>query len=116
MSYGTATDIVLSLDSVPAVLSITHNPLIVFSSNILAMFGLRSLYFVVSDALDRLRYLRQGLASVLVFTGAKMIGGQWIEIGPGLSAGIIGLLLGVTVAASAVSRRAEAPRDYPQAR
>ena len=53
------TDIVFALDSVPAVLAITRNPLIVYSSNVLAMFGLRSLYFVVSDALDRLRYLRR---------------------------------------------------------
>src|SRR4030095_1690723 len=60
------TDIVFALDSVPAVLAITRNPLIVYSSNVWAMFGLRSLYFVVSDALDRLRYLRHGLAAVLV--------------------------------------------------
>jgi tellurite resistance protein TerC len=99
------TDIVFALDSVPAVLAITRNPLIVYSSNVLAMFGLRSLYFVVSDALDRLRYLRHGLAAVLVFTGAKMIGGNWIDISPGVSVIIIGLVLGVTVAASLWSMR-----------
>ena len=54
-----------------------------YSSNVLAMFGLRSLYFVVSDAIDRLRYLRQGLAAVLLFTGTKMIGSGWVDIGPG---------------------------------
>ena len=94
------SDIVFALDSVPAVLAITRNPLIVYSSNVLAMFGLRSLYFVVSDAMERLRYLRQGLAVVLVFTGAKMIGSRWVDIGPGLSIGIIGLVLGVTIVAS----------------
>jgi len=94
------TDIVFALDSVPAVLSITRNPLIVYSSNVLAMFGLRSLYFVVSDALDRLRYLRYGLAAVLVFTGAKLILSKWIPISPGVSVGIIGLVLGVTIAVS----------------
>jgi tellurite resistance protein TerC len=94
------TDIVFALDSVPAVLAITRNQLVVYSSNVLAMFGLRSLYFVVSDALDRLRYLRHGLAAVLVFTGAKMIGSEWVHISPGLSVGIIGLVLGVTIAAS----------------
>src|SRR5436190_15354352 len=87
------TDIVFALDSVPAVLAISRNPLIVYSSNVLAMFGLRSLYFVVSDALERLRFLRQGLAVVLVFTGAKMIGSGWVDISPGLSVGIIGLVL-----------------------
>src|SRR4029077_2133610 len=98
------TDIVFALDSVPAVLSITRNPLIVYSSNVLAMFGLRSLYFVVSDALDRLRYLRHGLAAVLVFTAAKMIGSKWVHISPGVSVGIIGLALGVTIAVSMWAR------------
>ena len=99
------TDIVFALDSVPAVLAITRNPLIVYSSNVLAMFGLRSLYFVVSDALDRLRYLRHGIAAVLVFTGAKMIGSDWVHISPGVSVGIIGLVLGVTIAVSMWPRR-----------
>ena len=99
------TDIVFALDSVPAVLAITRSPLIVYSSNVLAMFGLRSLYFVVSDALDRLRYLRQGLAAVLVFTAAKMIGSEWVHISPGVSVAIIGLVLGVTIAVSMWPRR-----------
>jgi len=102
------TDIVFALDSVPAVLAITRNPLIVYSSNVLAMFGLRSLYFVVSGALDRLRYLRQGLATVLLFTGAKMIGSEWLTISPGVSVGIIGLVLGVTIAMSLRPRTAAA--------
>src|SRR5207249_5706010 len=101
------TDIVFALDSVPAVLAITRNPLIVYSSNVLAMFGLRSLYFVVSDALDRLRYLRLGLAAVLVFTGAKLLCGEWIAISPGLSVGIIGLVLAVTTALSLWPKRIE---------
>jgi len=99
------TDIVFALDSVPAVLAITRNPLIVYASNVLAMFGLRSLYFVVSDALDRVRYLRQGLAMVLVFTGAKMIGGDWVHIGPGASVGIIAVVLGGTIAVSLWPKR-----------
>ena len=94
------TDIVFALDSVPAVLAITRNPLIVYSSNVLAMFGLRSLYFVVSDALDELRYLRQGLAAVLVFSGVKMITSEWVPISAGVSVVVIGLVLGVTIAAS----------------
>lgn len=101
------TDIVFALDSVPAVLAITRNPLIVYSSNVLAMFGLRSLYFVVSDAIDRLRYLRQGLATVLVFTAAKMVSAEWIHISPGVSVGLIGVVLGVTIALSLRQRRAD---------
>ena len=99
------TDIVFALDSVPAVLAITRSPLIVYSSNVLAMVALRSLYFVVSDALDRLRYLRQGLAVVLVFTGAKMVTSEWVYISPGLSVGIMAFVLVVTIALSVWPRR-----------
>jgi len=103
------TDLVFALDSVPAVLAVTRDPLIVYSSNVLALVGLRSLYFVVSDALERLRYLRQGLAAVLVFSAAKMIGSEWVEISAGLSIGIIGLVLGVTIAASLSRTRTASP-------
>jgi len=91
------------------VLAVTRNPLIVYSSNVLVMFGLRSLYFVVSDAMERLRFLRQGLAVILVFTGTKMIGSGWIEMGPGLSVGVIGLVLSVTIIASLRPGRTTAP-------
>jgi tellurite resistance protein TerC len=85
---------------VPAALAVSRNPLIVYSSNILAILGLRSLFFVISGALDRVRYLRQGLAAVLVFTGIKMLAGEWIHISPLVSVGTIALVLGLTVALS----------------
>ena len=94
------TDIVFALDSVPAVLSVTRNPLIVYSSNVMAMLGLRSLYFVLADALDRLRYLRPGLALVLVFTGAKMLTSDWVHVSAGVSLLVIGVVLLTTIAAS----------------
>ena len=72
------------------------------------MFGLRSLYFVVSDALDRLRYLRPGLATVLLFTGTKMIISEWVHISPGMSVSVIVLVLAVTIAASLWPRRTAA--------
>jgi tellurite resistance protein TerC len=96
------TDIVFALDSVPAVLAVTRNPLIVYSSNVMAMLGLRSLYFVLADALQRLRYLRPGLALILVFTGMKMLVGDRVHISPGVSVLVIGIVLLMTVAASAV--------------
>ena len=99
------TDIVFALDSIPAVFAITRNPLIVYSSNVLAMVGLRSLYFVLSAALDRLRYLRQGLAVVLMFSAVKLVGGDHVHISPGLSVGIIGVVLGLTIALSLWPRR-----------
>jgi tellurite resistance protein TerC len=103
------TDIVFALDSIPAVLAVTRNPLIVYSSNVMAMLGLRSLYFVLSDAIQQLRYLRHGLAAVLVFTGAKMLASDRIDIRPGLSLVIIGVVLVATIAAS-VWRRSAAVR------
>jgi tellurite resistance protein TerC len=95
------TDIVFALDSVPAVLAITRNPLLVYSSNVMAMLGLRSLYFVLADALPRMRYLRQGLAMILVFTGTKMLASTWIDISAAVSVLVIGSVLLATIAASA---------------
>ena len=100
------TDIVFALDSVPAVLAITRSPFIVYTSNVMAMLGLRSLYFVLADALPRLRYLRPGLALLLVFTGTKMLAGEWIQIPPGISVLIIaGVLLATVVASVSLGRQ-----------
>ena len=96
------TDLVFALDSVPAVLSVTRNPFIVYSSNVMAMLGLRSLYFVLSDVLDRLRYLRHGLALVLVFTATKMLAADWVHVGAGVSVLVIAIVLLSTIATSAV--------------
>jgi tellurite resistance protein TerC len=76
--------------------------LIVYASNVMAMLGLRSLYFVLADALPRLRYLRPGLASLLVFTATKILASKWIEISPGTSVLVIAVVLLTTVAASAL--------------
>jgi len=94
------TDIIFALDSVPAVLAVSRNPLIVYSSNVMAMLGLRSMFFVVAGVIDRLRYLRVGLGVLLVFTAAKMLATGWIHIGPGASIAGIALVLLATVAAS----------------
>jgi TerC family integral membrane protein len=103
------TDIVFALDSIPAVLSVTRNPLIVYSSNVMAMLGLRSLYFVLSDAVYQLRYLRTGLAALLVFTAAKMLASEWVHVSAGVSVAIIGAVLLATVAASLWQQRTPAP-------
>jgi tellurite resistance protein TerC len=99
------TDIVFALDSIPAVLAVTRNPLIVYSSNVMAMLGLRSLYFVLSDAVYQLRYLRTGLAALLVFTAAKMLASEWVHISAGVSVAIIGVVLLTTLAASVWQKR-----------
>lgn len=68
-----ATDIVFAVDSVPAIFSITREPLIVFTSNIFAILGLRSLYFLLAGAVDKFHLLKYGLATVLIFVGLKMV-------------------------------------------
>ncbi len=75
-----ATDLVFALDSIPAVLAISRNIFIVYTSNIFAILGLRSLYFALSSALDRLRLLHYGLAVILAFVAIKMLTSHWIEI------------------------------------
>jgi tellurite resistance protein TerC len=107
------TDIVFALDSVPAVLAVTRNPFIVYSSNVMAMLGLRSLYFVLADALNRLRYLRHGLALILVFTGTKMLASDWVHISAGASVLVIGIVLLITITASALLSNRSAQQKIP---
>ncbi len=72
-----ATDIVFAVDSIPAVFGITQDKMVIYTSNIFAVLGLRSLFFLLKDAVDRFRYLPQGIAVVLVFVGLKMLAGIW---------------------------------------
>ena len=94
------TDITLAIDSIPAVFGITRDPFIVYTSNIFAILGLRSLYFLLIGMLTRLRFLHYGLAALLGFAGAKMLASRWIEIGPAASLGVVVGILAVTVSAS----------------
>ena len=94
------TDVVFALDSIPAVLSITRHPFLAYTSNIMAVMGLRSLYFLLIGMLTRLRYLHYGLAVVLAFAACKMLAARWIDIGPLASLGVILAVLAVTVSAS----------------
>jgi tellurite resistance protein TerC len=96
------TDVVFALDSIPAVLSITRHPFIAYTSNIMAVMGLRSLYFLLANMLEKLRFLHYGLAAVLGFAALKMLVAAWIEIGPLVSLVVIVGLLAVTVIASLV--------------
>jgi tellurite resistance protein TerC len=75
-----ATDLVFALDSIPAVLAITRDVFVVYTSNIFAILGLRSLYFALSSALDKLRLLHYGLAVILAFVGIKMLTNRWFHI------------------------------------
>jgi tellurite resistance protein TerC len=90
------TDLVFAVDSIPAIFAVTTKPFIVFTSNIFAILGLRSLYFVLVGAIEYFRYLKFGLAMVLIFIGGKMLA-EWFEfhISTGLSLILVaGILLG----------------------
>ncbi len=97
-----AMDIVFAVDSVPAVLAITRDTFIVYSSNAFAILGLRALYFALADILPRFRYLHQGLAAILLFVGAKMIASDWIELPDLASLGVIAAILAITIVASLI--------------
>jgi tellurite resistance protein TerC len=94
------TDVTLAVDSIPAVFGITRDPFIVYTSNVLAILGLRALYFLLAGAIDKLRYLDEGLAVVLVFIGGKMIGEKWFPIPVDTSLEVVGGVLLVALLAS----------------
>ena len=94
------TDIVFAVDSIPAIFAVTTDPFIVYTSNIFALLGLRSLYFLLSGLLDRFIHLKAGLAAVLVYVGLKMAVAGWIAIPPALSLGVIVAIVGASIVAS----------------
>jgi tellurite resistance protein TerC len=98
------TDVVFALDSIPAVLSITRVPFLAYTSNIMAVMCLRSLYVLLAEALSRLRYLHFGLAAVLAFAALKMLLANFLDISPLLSLAIIAALLTVPITASLLTK------------
>lgn len=89
------TDLLFAVDSIPAVLAISHNPFVVYTSNIAAVLGLRSLYFALSGLLDRFKYLHYGLGALLAFVALKMLVARWIEVPITLSLMLMGAILGL---------------------
>lgn len=94
------TDVIFALDSIPAILSITTDPFIVFSSNIFAILGLRALYFALAGIMQLFHYLRIGLALILVFVGVKMILADVYHIPTAYALGFIGVTLLISILAS----------------
>jgi tellurite resistance protein TerC len=115
------TDIIFAVDSIPAIFGVTQNPYIVFTSNVFAILGLRSLYFVLAGAIQYFQFLKYGLALVLAFIGVKMLVAKWVHIGTDVSLAVV---LGVIFASVVISvlhawnqkRRqpASPPRDHGQ--
>jgi tellurite resistance protein TerC len=99
------TDLAFAVDSIPAIFAITRDPFIVYTSNICAILGLRSLYFMLAGLMDRFIYLRTGLALVLGFVGIKMIIADYVHLPRVLSLGVIALILGITITLSMLKTR-----------
>jgi len=99
------TDVVFAVDSIPAILAITLNTFVVYTSNVFAILGLRAMYFALAGMLDVFHYLHYGLAVILMFVGAKMLGSSYVEIPTVLTLAIVGVVLAVSVGASLLKPR-----------
>lgn len=94
------SDLIFAVDSIPAIFAVTSNVFIVYTSNVFAILGLRSLYFALAGIAERFHYLRFGLAAILVFVGAKMLLLDVYKIPVGVALGVVGLILAVSMAVS----------------
>jgi len=115
------TDLVFAVDSIPAIFAITADPFLVFTSNIFAILGLRSLYFALAGMMDQFRYLKVALGVVLVVVGVKMLAAEWLkrQLGEGFNfylLGVVFLILAIGIIASVwANRRSVAVGRAPQA-
>jgi tellurite resistance protein TerC len=118
------TDLIFAVDSIPAIFAITTDPFIVFTSNIFAILGLRSLYFLLAGVIDKFRYLKVGLSIVLIFVGTKMLLTDVYKLPIAVSLAVLAGILGVSIGASlAYAKRSSrerieserAPRSTPHA-
>ena len=103
------TDLAFAIDSIPAIFGVTRDPFLVFTSNIFAILGLRSLFFLLVSVLDRFYLLKYGLSAILTFIGVKMLVDHWIELPIGVSLTVIVTVLAAAVGASLLWPRKKAP-------
>jgi tellurite resistance protein TerC len=99
------TDLIFAVDSIPAILAITSDPFIVYTSNVFAILGLRAIYFAIAGMVQRFQYLHYGLSAILVFVGMKMLLSGVYKIPVGLALGVVAMILFVSVAASITRSR-----------
>jgi tellurite resistance protein TerC len=97
------SDMLFAVDSIPAVLAITVNAFIVYTSSVFAILGLRSMYFALAGTMDLFHYLHYGLSIVLILIGLKMIGSHYLEIPTGWALAIVLIVLGASVVASLIN-------------
>ncbi|MGH9598330.1 MAG: TerC/Alx family metal homeostasis membrane protein [Terracidiphilus sp.] len=100
-----AADLLFATDSIPAVLAVSRDPFVVYTSNIAAVIGLRALYVVLASLLERFRYLQYGLGALLAFVAFKMLAARWVAIPIALSLAIIGGILALCAVASSLAAR-----------
>jgi TerC family integral membrane protein len=100
-----STDLIFAVDSVPAIFAVSSDPFIVYTSNVFAILGLRSLYFLLAGVMDLFVYLRYGLGFVLGFVGIKMILSDVYKIPIGASLGVVAVILAVAILASLLTQR-----------
>jgi tellurite resistance protein TerC len=105
------TDLILAVDSIPAVFGVTRDPFIVYSSNVCAILGLRAIYFLLAGIMPFFQYLDEGLAVVLMFIGAKMLAEPWVHISTGLSLSIVGAVITIAVIVSIVTAKPQVDRS-----
>jgi tellurite resistance protein TerC len=106
-----STDVLFAFDSVPAVFSVTKDPFLVFSSNIFAILGLRSLYFVLAASMDKFQYLETALVAILGFIGLKMILEEWIHIPVAVSLMVVATMLSAGVLVSVYANKKSAKKE-----
>jgi tellurite resistance protein TerC len=104
------TDLLFAVDSIPAVLAVSRDPFVVYTSNIAAILGLRSLYFALAALLDRLRYLHYGLGAMLGFVGFKMLASPWLDVPITISLAVMGAILAVCAAVSWIASERQTAR------
>jgi tellurite resistance protein TerC len=95
-----STDVIFAMDSIPAVLAITTDPFIVYTSNVCAILGLRSLYFALAGVMDAFQYLNYGLSAILIFVGFKMLISDFFKIDVTMALAVVGGLLLTSIIAS----------------
>jgi len=94
------TDVIFAVDSIPAILAITRDPFIVYSSNAFAILGLRALYFALSGVMQMFHYLHYGLSAILIFIGGKMIVSEFVKVPTWASLAVVAAILAVSIWAS----------------
>jgi len=110
-----ATDLMFAVDSIPAIFSITRDPFLVYTSNIFAVLGLRSLYFLLAHVVQKFHLLRYGLAVILVFIGLKMLGERWVHVPIGVSLGVVAGVLTLSIGGSLLRPREGGGETAPTA-